>query len=97
MIPATSVETAGCLRYARSSCACTRRMGRAGCPRILVRHCDKKTIALSRPTKVGIGYVSGGNDVFRLRPSPALQLGGQQEFLSPKLLSGAYGGDDTGV
>jgi adenine-specific DNA-methyltransferase len=46
---------------------------------------DKKTVPLSRLAKVGIGYVSGDNDFFHLRPSTAAQLGIQREFLAPTL------------
>ena len=44
---------------------------------------DKKTVPLSQLAKVGIGYVSGDNDFFHLRPSQAQQLGIQREFLAP--------------
>jgi adenine-specific DNA-methyltransferase len=44
---------------------------------------DKKTFTLSKLTRIGIGYVSGDNDFFHLRPSRAQVLGIQPEFLAP--------------
>lgn len=44
---------------------------------------DRKTVPLSQLAKVGIGYVSGDNDFFHLRPSQAVELGIQREFLVP--------------
>jgi adenine-specific DNA-methyltransferase len=58
---------------------------------------DRKTISLSQLAKVGIGYVSGDNDFFHLRPSQALELGIQREFLVPTVrnVKAVTGGEVT--
>ena len=58
---------------------------------------DRKTISLSHLAKVGIGYVSGDNDFFHLRPSQALELGIQRQFLVPTVrnVKAVTGGEVT--
>jgi len=46
------------------------------------------TIRLGDVAKVGIGYVTGANDFFHLRPSEALNVRIPQDFLHPSVRSG---------
>src|SRR5690606_14488329 len=45
------------------------------------------TIRLSSIVQVGIGYVTGANEFFHLRPSAAAQLGISDRFLQPTVRS----------
>lgn len=49
---------------------------------------DANTHRLSEFAKVGIGYISGDNDFFHLRPSTARRLGIPGTFLQPSLRNG---------
>jgi hypothetical protein len=51
-------------------------------------HQDAKTaVRLGSVASVGIGYVSGANDFFHLRPSEADQLGIHEKFVEPAVRS----------
>ncbi len=49
---------------------------------------DPATLRLGDVARVGIGYVTGANDFFHLRPSEAARLHIPQEFLHPSVRNG---------
>ncbi len=58
--------------------------------RDLYRHVadSADTVRLGRVAKVGIGYVTGANDFFHMRPSQAAEHGIPDEFLWPSVRTG---------